>query len=137
MPGSVFAPYTSITTNILFFENGKKTEGTWFYRMDMPEGYKHFSKTKPIQLKHFDPVVEWWNNRTEIEFDSFPKAKYYTTQELKDLQFNFDQCGYPHEEEKILPPDELINDYKQRRKELDAQIDDKLKQICDILGIEA
>ena len=137
MPGSVFAPYTSITTNILFFENGKKTEGTWFYRMDMPEGYKHFSKTKPIQLKHFDPVVEWWNDRTEIELDGFPKAKYYTAQELKDLQLNFDLCGYPHEEEEILPPDELIRDYKLRRKELDAQIDAKLKQICDILGIEA
>lgn len=137
MPGSVFAPYTSITTNILFFESGKKTEGTWFYRMDMPEGYKHFSKTKPIKLKHFDPVVEWWGDRAEIELDGFPKAKYYTAQELKDLQLNFDLCGYPHEGEEILPPDELIRDYKLRRKELDAQIDAKLKQICDILGIEA
>lgn len=58
LPGSVFAPYTSITTNILFFDNGRNTEGTWFYRMDMPDGYKHFSKTKPIQLSHFDPVIE-------------------------------------------------------------------------------
>lgn len=137
MPSSVFAPYTSITTNILFFENGNKTEGTWFYRMDMPDGYKHFSKTKPIQLSHFASVVDWWNNRTEIELDGFPKAKYYTAQELKDLQLNFDLCGYPHEKEEILPPDELIRNYKLRRKELDAQIDAKLMQICDILGIEA
>lgn len=137
MPGSVFAPYTSITTNILFFENGKKTEGTWFYRMDMPEGYKHFSKTKPIQLKHFDKVIEWWDDRKEIEVDGNPKAKYFTAQELKDLQFNFDQCGFPHEEEEILPPDELIREYKAKRATLDREIDAKLKQICDILGIEA
>ncbi len=137
MPGSVFAPYTSITTNILFFENGKKTEGTWFYRMDMPEGYKHFSKTKPIQLKHFDKVVEWWDDRKEIEVDGSPKAKYFTAQELKDLQLNFDQCGFPHEEEEILPPDELIKQYKAKRETLDREIDAKLKQICDILGIEA
>jgi type I restriction enzyme M protein len=137
MPGSVFAPYTSITTNILFFENGKKTEGTWFYRMDMPEGYKHFSKTKPIQLKHFDKVVEWWDDRQEIEVDGNPKAKYFTAQELKDLQLNFDQCGFPHEEEEILPPDELIREYKAKRATLDREIDAKLKQICDILGIEA
>lgn len=137
LPGSVFAPYTSITTNILFFENGAKTEGTWFYRMDMPEGYKHFSKTKPIQLTHFDPVVEWWENREEIEVDGNPKSKYYTADELKDLQLNFDQCGYPHEEEEILPPDELIKNYKARREMLDREIDAKLHQICEILGIEA
>lgn len=51
LPGSVFAPHTSITTNILFFDNTKPTEETWFYRLDMPEGYKHFSKTKPIKLE--------------------------------------------------------------------------------------
>ena len=49
MPGSVFAPYTSITTNILFFDNTHPTEETWFYRLDMPEGYKHFSKTDEIR----------------------------------------------------------------------------------------
>ena len=57
MPHSVFAPYTSITTNILFFDRTKPTEETWFYRLDMPEGYKNFSKTKPMELKHFDAAV--------------------------------------------------------------------------------
>ena len=57
MPHSVFAPYTSITTNILFFDNTHPTEETWVYRMDMPDGYKNFSKTKPILLDHFKPVV--------------------------------------------------------------------------------
>ena len=50
LPHSVFAPYTSITTNLLFFDNTKPTEKVWVYRMDMPEGYKNFSKTKPIKL---------------------------------------------------------------------------------------
>ncbi|MDU2544743.1 MAG: class I SAM-dependent DNA methyltransferase, partial [Finegoldia magna] len=53
MPNSVFAPYTSITTNILFFDNAGETKETWYYRMDMPEGYKNFSKTKPMKLEHF------------------------------------------------------------------------------------
>ncbi|MEI3102096.1 MAG: N-6 DNA methylase [Oscillospiraceae bacterium] len=60
LPGSVFSPYTSITTNILFFDNTQPTEETWFYRLDMPEGYKHFSKTKPMKLEHFQPVLDWW-----------------------------------------------------------------------------
>lgn len=137
MPGSVFAPYTSITTNILFFDNGAKTDKVWFYRMDMPEGYKHFSKTKPILLSHFEPVIEWWNDREEIEIDGFPKSKAFTAGELKDLQLNFDQCGFPHEEEEILPPDELIKNYREKRQMLDMEIDAKLSEICSILGIEA
>lgn len=137
LPGSVFAPYTSITTNILFFDNGRSTEGTWFYRMDMPDGYKHFSKTKPIQLSHFDPIIEWWNDRKEIIVDGSPKAKYFTQEDLKDLQLNFDQCGFPHEEIEILPPDELIKEYRAKRQTLDLEIDMKLNQICEILGIEA
>lgn len=75
MPGSVFAPYTSITTNILFFDKVHPTKETWFYRLDMPEGYKHFSKTKPMKLEHFNPAIEWWNNREEIIVDDAPKAK--------------------------------------------------------------
>ena len=137
LPGSVFAPYTSITTNILFFDNGRSTEGTWFYRMDMPDGYKHFSKTKPIQLSHFNPIIEWWNDRKEIIVDGSPKAKYFTQEDLKDLQLNFDQCGFPHEEIEILPPDELIKEYRAKRQTLDLEIDMKLNQICEILGIEA
>lgn len=59
MPHSVFAPYTSITTNILFFDRTGSTKETWFYRLDMPDGYKNFSKTKPMKLEHFAPAVEW------------------------------------------------------------------------------
>lgn len=137
MPQSVFAPYTSITTNILFFGNTKPSGGVWFYRMDMPEGYKHFSKTKPIRLEHFDNVKAWWNNRQEIVEDGNPKAKFYTVDVLRDGGFNLDLCGYPHEEEEILPPDELIKNYKAERARLDAEIDQKLAQICEIMGIEA
>ena len=74
LPGSIFAPYTSIATNILFFSNeqaegakeGFSTDKTWFYRLDMPDGYKHFSKTKPMRSEHCDPLRTWWYNRTEI-----------------------------------------------------------------------
>lgn len=137
MPQSVFAPYTSITTNILFFDNTKPSEGVWFYRMDMPEGYKHFSKTKPIRLEHFGNVKAWWGDRQEIIESGNPKAKFYTVDELRSGNFNLDLCGYPHEEEEILPPDELIRNYKEERAKLDAKIDQKLAQICEILGIEA
>lgn len=135
MPGSVFSPYTSITTNILFFDNTKPTEETWFYRLDMPEGYKHFSKTKPMKLEHFEPVIQWWNDRQEISVDGFDKAKKYTvTQLTEELGYNLDQCGYPHIEEEILDPMDLIQRYQEERASLNAEIDRVLAEITAILG---
>ena len=135
MPGSVFAPYTSITTNILFFDRTKPTEETWFYRMDMPESYKHFSKTKPMKLEHFAPVVEWWNNRQEITVDGFDKSKKFTVQQLaEELGYNLDQCGFPHIEEEILNPMDLIQRYQEERASLNAEIDRVLADITAILG---
>lgn len=135
MPGSVFAPYTSITTNILFFNNDGATKETWFYRLDMPESYKHFSKTKPMKLEHFEPVIQWWNNRQEINIDGFDKAKKYTAEELaQEKGFNLDLCGYPHEEEEILAPMDLIQRYEEQRASLNAEIDKVLADITAILG---
>lgn len=135
MPGSVFSPYTSITTNILFFDRTKPTTETWFYRLDKPEGYKNFSKTKPMKLEHFAPVLEWWDNRQEINEDGFDKSKKYTAQQLsEDLSYNLDQCGYPHEEEEILAPIDLIYRYEEQRASLNAEIDRVLTDITAILG---
>ena len=136
MPHSVFAPYTSITTNILFFERTGPTKETWFYRLDMPEGYKNFSKTKPMRLEHFAPAKEWWNNREEITIDGFDKARKYGVDEIVARTYNIDLCGYPHEEEEILPPKELIQQYQEKRASLNADIDRILAQITEILGID-
>ena len=135
MPGSVFAPYTSITTNILFFDRTGPTKETWFYRLDMPEGYKHFSKTKPMKLEHFEPVVQWWNNRQEITVDGFDKAKCFTVQQLtEELGYNLDQCGYPHVEEEILAPLDLMQRYQEERASLNAEIDRVLAELSALLG---
>lgn len=135
LPGSVFSPYTSITTNILFFDNTHPTEETWFYRLDMPEGYKHFSKTKPMKLEHFQPVLDWWENRQEITEDGFDKAKKFSVQQLiEELGYNLDQCGFPHEEEEILEPMELIRRYEEQRASLNAEIDQVLEEITSLLG---
>ena len=143
MPSSVFAPYTSITTNILFFDKTKPTDKVWFYRMDMPEGYKNFSKTKPILNKHFDDVRAWWNDRKEIidEKESEGqtttyKAKCYTIKEIIDNGYNIDLCGYPHKEEIILEPKELIKQYQEQRASLNAEIDKILAEVSKLLEEE-
>lgn len=134
LPHSVFAPYTSITTNILFFNKTGGTKETWFYRLDMPEGYKNFSKTKPMQLTHFQPVMDWWENREEINIDGFDKAKKYSISEIKEMNYNIDLCGFPHEEEEILEPKELIDKYYAKRNELQRKIDDVVLEIQTLIG---
>ncbi|MBT2688364.1 SAM-dependent DNA methyltransferase [Bacillus sp. ISL-47] len=134
MPHSVFAPYTSIRTNILFFDNTKSTEETWFYRVDMPEGYKNFSKTRPMKLEHFNEALAWWDYRKEIEVDGFPKSKKYTVSEIVEKSYNIDLCGFPHEEEVILEPMDLIHQYQEKRASLNAEIDHILEQITSMLG---
>lgn len=142
LPGSIFAPYTSIATNIIFFNNeraegapeGYNTKETWFYRLDMPEGYKHFSKTKSMKLEHTAPITEWWNNRKEIVADNDEKSRCFSVEELIASDCNFDRCKFPKEEEEVLPPKELLEDYYKKRKALEHQIDKTLKEIQDILG---
>ena len=144
LPGSIFSPYTSIATNILFFNNecaegapeGYSTKETWFYRLDMPEGYKHFSKTKPMRLEHCQPIVEWWNNRKEIINDDDEKSRCFKVEELVVLDCNLDQCKFPKDEEEILPPAELLANYYQKRRALDHEIDKTLAEIQKLLGID-
>lgn len=145
LPGSIFSPYTSIATNVLFFNNERAegasdnyaTDKTWFYRLDMPEGYKHFSKTKSMKLEHCQPICDWWNDRKEIvSEEGGEKSRCFTAQELIDLDCNFDQCKFPKDEEEILPPAELLADYFKKRAALDHEIDKTLGEIQELLGIK-
>jgi type I restriction enzyme M protein len=67
LPAGVFAPYTSIHTNLLFFEAGAATTEIWYYEQPLPEGRKSYSKTQPMQYEEFAPLLAWWNEREENE----------------------------------------------------------------------
>lgn len=67
LPQSVFAPYATVNTNLIFFEKGDPTKEIWYYEHTLPEGQKAYSKTKPIRIEEFDPIKTWWNNRSENE----------------------------------------------------------------------
>ena len=130
----VFKPYASVNTNLLFFQKGVTSRGVWFYRLDYPEGVKSFTKTKPMQDKHFDPVREWWADKQPIVVDGFDKARFYTVEELRDLNYDFDKCcPFPHVEEEILEPGDLIARYQAERTELNANIDRILAEVTSKL----
>ena len=67
LPNSVFQPYATVATNLLFFDKGTPTKEVWYYEHRLPEGQKSYSKTKTIQAREFEPIKDWWNNRQENE----------------------------------------------------------------------
>ncbi len=67
LPNSVFQPYATVATNLLFFTKGEPTKEIWYYEHKLPEGQKSYSKTKPIQLSEFEPIKKWWNDREESD----------------------------------------------------------------------
>jgi type I restriction enzyme M protein len=65
LPNGVFAPYTSIPTNLLFFDRSGPTKEIWYYEQPLPEGRKTYTKTQPMQFEEFKPCLEWWKKRKE------------------------------------------------------------------------
>jgi type I restriction enzyme M protein len=85
LPNGVFAPYTGIKTNLLFFTKGKPTKEVWYFEHPYPDGVKNYNKTKPINIKEFDLEKEWWNNREENQY-----VWRVSAEELKKRNYNFD-----------------------------------------------
>ena len=104
LPNSVFQPYASVATNLLFFTKGTPTKEVWYYEHKLPEGQKAYSKTKPIKISEFEPLKAWWNNREENE-----QAWRVDIETIKNNGWNLD-IKNPHkkEEEQIYSSAELL-----------------------------
>ena len=105
LPNSVFQPYASVATNLLFFTKGESTKNVWYYEHKLPEAYKAYSKTKPIQLAEFDGLKAWWKKRKENE-----QAWQVDMKIIKANGYNLD-IKNPHqpEEEKQYSSRELLD----------------------------
>ncbi len=120
LPNGVFNPYTSIKTNLLFFEKGKPTEEIWYYEHPYPEGQKSYNKSKPINIKEFEPEKAWWTKREESEY-----AWKVSIEEIKKRNYNLDIKNPNAPESQIGDPDELLEAYNstnQKMKDLQQQI---------------
>lgn len=93
LPNSVFQPYASVATNLLFFTKGTPTKEIWYYEHKLPENQKAYSKTKPIKIEEFEPLKLWWNNREENE-----QAWKVDIETIKANGYNLD-IKNPHKEE--------------------------------------
>lgn len=90
LPNSVFKPYASIGTNLLFFEKGEPTKDIWFWEHRVPEGQKAYSMTKPIRLEHFQGCIDWWGGKERKGREETPQAWRVTAEEVKERGYNLD-----------------------------------------------
>ncbi len=118
LPNGVFAPYTDINTNLLFLEKGKQTKEIWFFEHPLPEGYKKYTKTKPIRHEEFELEKQWWNNREENQY-----AWKVSIEEIKSRNYNLD----------IKNPNKQTEEFVHSTEELIDRIDMNLEKSKNLL----
>lgn len=130
LPNGVFAPYTGIKTNLLFFTKGKPTEQVWYYDHPYPEGVKNYNKTKPMRFEEFETEIAWWGK----ESDGFKKRKEteqawcVPVADIVARNYNLD-IKNPHVGEQVShDPDELLRLYEQQQADI-ASLRNQLKGI--------
>ena len=107
VPNGVFAPYTSIATNVLFFDKTKSTEKIDYYQVPLPEGIKNgFTKTRPFKTEHLQGVKDWWNNRDKEDINAYS----VNIEEIKKANYNLDfKNPNLNKDEKEYSLNELLN----------------------------
>ena len=122
LPKSVFAPYTTIKTNLLFFTKGSPTKDIWYYEQQLPTGIKAYSKTKPMKVTDLDNVTNWWG-KVENNFITRKKNKQawkVSLEEIKIRNYNLD-CKNPHVvEQEIYDPEILLSEYSEIQKDVNS-----------------
>ena len=126
LPKSVFAPYTTIATNILFLTKGQPTKDVWYFEHKLPEGVKAYNKTKPMRVEEFDTEKKWWAERNESEVSWRVSAS-----DIAKNNYNLDITNpntpvYVHDD-----PEELLAHYKKSIESISAlqtQLKAKLEQ---------
>lgn len=130
LPNSVFAPYTSIKTNLLFFTKGTPTQHIWFYEQPLPAGVKAYNKTKPMKVEEFETLANWWGSESD-GFSARQENEQAWKVSLADIQarnYNLD-CKNPHVGEQIThDPEVLLAQYHTMQQDI-ASLRDQLKTI--------
>ena len=121
LPKGVFAPYTSIKTNLLFFTKGEPTKTVWFYEHPYPPGAKSYSRTKPLSIREFEPEKKWWGKRTEND-----QAWKVSVDDIKARGYNLDIKNPRTVDDGPGDADELLKQYREAAAEA-AKIRDALR----------
>lgn len=133
LPNGVFAPYTSIPTNLLFFERSGPSKEIWYYEQPLPEGRKNYTKTQPMQFEEFKTCLDWWMKRKENGLAWKVKAKDVLKYDEKGslVSVNLD-IKNPNAKQELehLPPEQLADSILQK----EQRIADLMQEIKHVLA---
>ncbi len=130
LPNSVFKPYASIGTNLLFFEKGEPTKDIWFYEHRVPEGQKAYSMTKPIRIEHLAPCVAWWGGAKRKGRNETEVAWRVTADEVKARGYNLDFKNPHTVADDHGDPEELLHKLDEAEQQA-AALRDQLRAILE------
>jgi type I restriction enzyme M protein len=122
LPKGVFAPYTSINTNLLFFTKGTPTKEIWFYEHPYPDGVKSYNKTKPMKIEEFEVEKGWWGNEDNV-FDGREEGEYawkVSLQDIKVRNYNLDIKNPHMVDREVHDPELLLSQYSEMQKKISA-----------------
>ncbi|MCY4149007.1 MAG: class I SAM-dependent DNA methyltransferase [Gammaproteobacteria bacterium] len=120
LPNSVFKPYASIGTNLLFFEKGRATREIWYWEHLVPQGQKHYSMTKPINLDHLSDCMEWWGGKNRKGRVECERAWKVDAEEIKVHGYNLD-IRNPHTEgEDYGDPEVLLRELNEAETDVNS-----------------
>ena len=108
LPNSVFRPYASIGTNLLFFEKGEPTRDIWFYGHPLPEGQKAYSMMRPIRLEHLQGCIDWWGGESRQGRKETERTWKITAEEVKAQGYNLDIKNPHAQDDDHGDPNELL-----------------------------
>lgn len=128
LPNSVFRPYASIGTNLLFFEKGGRTKDIWYWEHQVPEGQKAYSMTRPIKLEHLDDCAKWWGGAERKGRKQGERAWKVSADEIKERNYNLDIKNPHTEAEDHGDPEELLAELNRAEAEV-VEIREQLKKI--------
>jgi len=130
LPNSVFKPYASIGTNLLFFEKGEPTKEIWYYEHRVPEGQKAYSMTKSIRVEHLAPCVKWWGGTQRKGRKETEVAWKVTDEDVKARGYNLDFKNPYTVADDHGDPEELLQKLDEAEKQA-AALRDQLKAILE------
>ncbi|GAA2842655.1 HsdM family class I SAM-dependent methyltransferase [Nonomuraea rubra] len=132
LPQGVFAPYTQIPANLLFFDKTSPTKETWFYEITPPEGSRGYAKTRPMRYEEFESTAAWWGGPERADRTENDRAWRVPIADLLASGFNLDLTN-PNTIDNLLhrSPTELLAELIETEQEVLSLLTSLQKDVED------
>ena len=128
LPSGVFKPYSGVSTAVLFFTKGGKTDKVWLYDMEH-DGYSLDDKRDIVEENDIPDILAKFPKREKSK-----KSLSITMKDIKENDYNLNVRRYidnsvPEEQIDIQEAANKLDELKKERKKSEEQITKDLKEL--------